>query len=198
MWSTYCRYIGVQFMHIDDPVTRDWLQQRMEASENRISLVASRTVADPHAADRRGDLRAVRPQKICRREDVLVGRFGEPDSALGPGHCQGGPAGDRRDRDGHGPSGPAQRPGEHHRQESAGDLFRIRRFQSRMPGTAPATSPITWGSAATGRPKADAGSTCRSVSIPATWSSSIPWLSAGCGPSRIEPAMPSGERDWCC
>jgi 2-oxoglutarate dehydrogenase E1 component len=38
MWSTYCRYIGVQFMHIDDPVTRDWLQQRMEASENRISL----------------------------------------------------------------------------------------------------------------------------------------------------------------
>jgi 2-oxoglutarate dehydrogenase E1 component len=38
LWSTYCRYIGVQFMHIDDPVTRDWLQQRMEASENRISL----------------------------------------------------------------------------------------------------------------------------------------------------------------
>jgi 2-oxoglutarate dehydrogenase E1 component len=38
MWSTYCRYIGVQFMHIDDPVPRDWLQQRMEESENRIHL----------------------------------------------------------------------------------------------------------------------------------------------------------------
>lgn len=38
MWSTYCRYIGVQFMHIDDPAARDWLQQRMEETENRISL----------------------------------------------------------------------------------------------------------------------------------------------------------------
>jgi 2-oxoglutarate dehydrogenase E1 component len=38
MWSTYCRYIGVQFMHIDDPVPREWLQQRMEESENRMSL----------------------------------------------------------------------------------------------------------------------------------------------------------------
>jgi 2-oxoglutarate dehydrogenase E1 component len=38
MWSTYCRYIGAQFMHIDDPEPRDWLQQRMEESENRIPL----------------------------------------------------------------------------------------------------------------------------------------------------------------
>jgi 2-oxoglutarate dehydrogenase E1 component len=36
--NTYCRYIGVQFMHIDDLDVREWLQQRMEQSENRISL----------------------------------------------------------------------------------------------------------------------------------------------------------------
>jgi 2-oxoglutarate dehydrogenase E1 component len=36
--NTYCRYIGVQFMHIDDPDIRHWLQQRMERSENRIRL----------------------------------------------------------------------------------------------------------------------------------------------------------------
>lgn len=36
--NTYCRFIGVQFMHIDDLPVRDWLCQRMEASENRLSI----------------------------------------------------------------------------------------------------------------------------------------------------------------
>ena len=36
--STYCRYIGVQFMHIDDHHVRDWLQKRMEGTENRKTL----------------------------------------------------------------------------------------------------------------------------------------------------------------
>jgi len=35
---TYCRSIGVQFMHIDDRRVREWLQFRMEASENRLRL----------------------------------------------------------------------------------------------------------------------------------------------------------------
>ena len=38
MRNTYCRYIGVQFMHIDDFEVRRWLQQRMEESENRLEL----------------------------------------------------------------------------------------------------------------------------------------------------------------
>ncbi len=36
--NTYCRYIGVQFLHIDDAAVRSWLQERMERSENRIRL----------------------------------------------------------------------------------------------------------------------------------------------------------------
>jgi 2-oxoglutarate dehydrogenase E1 component len=36
--TTYCRSIGVQFMHIDDPKKKFWLQERMEASQNRIQL----------------------------------------------------------------------------------------------------------------------------------------------------------------
>jgi 2-oxoglutarate dehydrogenase E1 component len=36
--NTYCRYIGAQFLHIDDAAVRTWLQQRMERSENRIRL----------------------------------------------------------------------------------------------------------------------------------------------------------------
>jgi len=36
--NTYCRSIGVQFMHIDDLDVKTWLQDRMEGSENRVQL----------------------------------------------------------------------------------------------------------------------------------------------------------------
>jgi 2-oxoglutarate dehydrogenase E1 component len=36
--NTYCRWIGAQFMHIDNATSREWLQERMEGSENRIVL----------------------------------------------------------------------------------------------------------------------------------------------------------------
>ncbi|MGB2499431.1 MAG: 2-oxoglutarate dehydrogenase E1 component [Mariniblastus sp.] len=38
MRQTYCRSIGVQFMHIDDHDVRNWLQTRMEGSRNRMQL----------------------------------------------------------------------------------------------------------------------------------------------------------------
>jgi len=41
MQNTYCRSIGVQFMHIDDHNVREWLQSRMEATENRIKLTVN-------------------------------------------------------------------------------------------------------------------------------------------------------------
>ncbi|HWC58165.1 MAG TPA: 2-oxoglutarate dehydrogenase E1 component, partial [Verrucomicrobiae bacterium] len=36
--NTYCRSIGVQYMHIDDLSVRRWLQRRMETTENRLQL----------------------------------------------------------------------------------------------------------------------------------------------------------------
>ena len=36
--NTYCRNIAVQFMHIDNLATRQWLQQRMEETQNTIAL----------------------------------------------------------------------------------------------------------------------------------------------------------------
>ncbi len=36
--NTYCRSIGVQVDHIDDLVRKNWLLERMEASENRVPL----------------------------------------------------------------------------------------------------------------------------------------------------------------
>lgn len=43
--NTYCRRIGAQFMHINDASIRDWLQLRMETTENRLEL--------PHEVQRR-------------------------------------------------------------------------------------------------------------------------------------------------
>jgi len=40
--ETYCRSIGVQFMHIDDLAVRAWLQRRMEGTANRLHLSAGR------------------------------------------------------------------------------------------------------------------------------------------------------------
>jgi len=36
--NTYCRSIGVQYMHIGDLALRRWLQERMEPTQNRIQL----------------------------------------------------------------------------------------------------------------------------------------------------------------
>ncbi len=36
--NTYCRSIGAEYMHIADSDIRDWLQERMESTENRMRL----------------------------------------------------------------------------------------------------------------------------------------------------------------
>src|SRR5258708_35644693 len=38
MRNTYCRFIGVQFMHIDELSVRKWVQRPMEVNENRPTL----------------------------------------------------------------------------------------------------------------------------------------------------------------
>ncbi|MCI0747320.1 MAG: 2-oxoglutarate dehydrogenase E1 component [Verrucomicrobia subdivision 3 bacterium] len=38
LWNTYCRSIGVEYMHIDAPSVRQWLQRRMEWTQNRLQL----------------------------------------------------------------------------------------------------------------------------------------------------------------
>ncbi len=44
LWSTYCRSIGVEYMHIDDRSVRKWLQERMEPCQNRLKLTRDEQV----------------------------------------------------------------------------------------------------------------------------------------------------------
>lgn len=39
--NTYCRSIGIEYMHINDKSVRRWLQERMERTENRLKLEKS-------------------------------------------------------------------------------------------------------------------------------------------------------------
>jgi 2-oxoglutarate dehydrogenase E1 component len=45
MRNTYCRSVGVQFMHIDDTAIRGWLVERMERSENRLEMTREQRLA---------------------------------------------------------------------------------------------------------------------------------------------------------
>jgi 2-oxoglutarate dehydrogenase E1 component len=36
--ETYCRSIGVEFTHVEDPTQRTWLRERMESTRNRLEL----------------------------------------------------------------------------------------------------------------------------------------------------------------
>ncbi len=42
--ETYCRSIGVEFTHIEEPEMRTWLQEKMESTRNRASLDRSQVV----------------------------------------------------------------------------------------------------------------------------------------------------------
>ena len=43
--ETYCRSIGVEYMHLQDPAERRWLQERMEPAGNRPELEAKEKIA---------------------------------------------------------------------------------------------------------------------------------------------------------
>ncbi len=42
--QTYCRSIGVEYMHLQDPDERGWLQARMEPARNQVDLTAAERV----------------------------------------------------------------------------------------------------------------------------------------------------------
>ena len=182
--NTYCRSIGVQFMHMDDLSVRHWLQERMEGTENRLPL------------SRREQLRILtRLTNAAIFEEFIQKRFlGAKSFSLEGAESliplldlaieKAGEQRIRRNRAGHGPSRPAERAGQHHGQEPAADLPRVRRHRSRA-APRPRRREISPGPQhRLDHVQRARRSTCRSASIRAIWNSSIRWRSAACGPSK--------------
>ena len=51
---TYAGKMGVQYMHIDNPEERNWLEQRMEPTQNQWPLEPALQAARAARRDRRG------------------------------------------------------------------------------------------------------------------------------------------------
>ena len=131
MRNTYCRSIGVQFMHMDDMAVRHWLQVRMEGSRKPIDAEPPRAVPHFDASDECGRVRRVHPKEILRREELLARRCRNADSAFGNGDRASRRTAGRRSRVGDGSSRTVERVGQHHGQKPAPNLPRVCGYRPR-------------------------------------------------------------------
>ena len=125
--DTYCRTIGVEFMHIQDPDERQWLKQRMERRRNRPDFDRAAPVADPRPAPGGDPVRKFPAPQLPRPEALLPGRGRNDHSAARRRGDKSGGGGGSRPAPGHGPPRPAQRSGQHLPQA-------LRRTLCRVPG----------------------------------------------------------------
>ena len=122
--DAYCRTLGIEYMHIQDPEQKRWIQQHVEgvprpstSDEQRYILerlnaaeVFERFLHTRYVGQKRFGLEGAESTIVLL--DTLL------DEAAKAGHRRGG--------DGHGPPRPAQRAGQHRRQVLPGDLRGVR------------------------------------------------------------------------
>ena len=191
--NTYCRSIGVQFMHIDD------LGAPLAAGSHG-------GTGEPPDAHREEQLRiltrltdAVIFEEFIQKQFVGAKSFSLEGAEsliplLGSGDREGRRAGHRRDRAGHGASRPAERAREHHGQEPAARSSASSRIVDPEAAPRPRRREVSPGlQQRLDDRRRRRRCTCRCASTRATWSSSTRWPSAGCGPSRTAPAIAKRE-----
>ncbi len=122
--DAYCRRIGIEYMHIQEPEEKRWIQEHVEGVDG--DLTRRGAPAHPRAPQRRRGLRAVPGQALRRPEAVRAGRGRvrhPPRRRRAGGRRRGGPG---RRGAGHGPPGPAQRADQRRRQVLRPALRRVR------------------------------------------------------------------------
>ena len=122
--DSYCRRVGVEYMHIQDPEERRWIQERVEKQYEKPT-----TDEQKHILGRLNAAEAFETflqtkyvgQKRFSLEggESLIPLLDEILQRLGRGRP-------RRGRHRHGPPRPAQRAGQHRRQAVREDLLRVR------------------------------------------------------------------------
>ena len=86
--DSYCRTVGIEYMHIMDPAQRRWIQERVETTPRQGD--PGRAEAHPRPAQRRRGVRDLPADQIHRPETVLPGRRGDRHPAAGRRAGQGG------------------------------------------------------------------------------------------------------------
>ena len=87
--DSYCRTVGVEYMHIQNPEERAWLQDRVERPHGRAE--PRRADADPVPAERGRGVRDVPADQVRRPAPVLAGGRRVADPAARRGAHRGGP-----------------------------------------------------------------------------------------------------------
>ena len=87
--DSYCRTVGVEYMHIMDPTQRAWIQQRVEVRREKPH--GRRTEVHPGPVEQRRSLRNLPADQIHWAETVLPGRRGDGHRAAGCRAGQGRP-----------------------------------------------------------------------------------------------------------
>ena len=122
--DSYCRTIGIEYMHIQDPEQRRWIQERVEQPPPEAA--ARGAAADPAQAQPGRGVRDLPADQVRRPEAVQPRGRRDHDPADRRdlrGRGRGRP---RRGLHRHGPPRPAQRAGQHRRQVLRPDLPRVR------------------------------------------------------------------------
>ncbi len=105
--NTYCRSIGVQFMHMDDLASANGCKIGWKGPKTGCRSAAQEQLRILTRLTDAVIFEEFIQKQFTGRQELFAGRSREPDSAVGPGHRKGGRAGHPRNRDGHGPSRPA-------------------------------------------------------------------------------------------
>ncbi len=72
--QTYCGPIGVEFMHIQDPEQKSWIQRRVEGAPWLTLPRRRRKAHHPAATDRSRRVRGVLPEALCHHQALRPGR----------------------------------------------------------------------------------------------------------------------------
>ncbi len=118
--DSYCRTTGIEYMHIQDPEQRRWIQERVERPHQKPP--ARRAAAHPAQAQPGGGVRDVPADEVRRAEAVQSRRRRDNDPADRRDLRGGGRRLPRRGHDRHGAPWSPQRAGQHRRQALLADL----------------------------------------------------------------------------
>ncbi len=122
--DAYCRTLGIEYMHIQDPEQKRWIQQHVEGVPD--DARGRRAAPHPRPAERGRGLRAVPAHPLRRPEALRPRRRGVDHRRCSTPCSTRRPAAGIRGRHGHGPPRPAERARQHRRQVLRRDLRGVR------------------------------------------------------------------------
>ena len=112
--DSYCRTVGIEYMHIQDPEERNWIQDRVEVPHAKPDRRGA--AAHPAPAERGRGVRDVPADQVRRAEAVLAGGRRVRHPAARRVLDRGRPGRSRRGLRRHGAPRPPQRARQHRRQ----------------------------------------------------------------------------------